>query len=340
VDNLIADDRIAIVVYAGASGLVLPSTYCDERGVILSAIENLRSGGSTNGGAGIELAYRVAEESFIEGGVNRVILCTDGDFNVGVTGDALVRLIEEKRRGGVELSVLGYGTGNLKDDAMEKIANHGNGNFAYIDSIDEARKVLVDEMVGTLVTIAKDVKVQVEFNPAKVREYRLLGYENRVMAARDFRDDAKDAGEIGAGHTVTALFEIVPGTADGEAVETGADDRPLKYQRRHAELVDSADLATVYLRYKKPGASEADAATEIEFVARDAGAEVESASTDFQFAAAVAAFGMILRDSPHKGGATLELVRDLAAPGVADDAKGRRAEFVELVEIARSLPKE
>jgi Ca-activated chloride channel family protein len=339
VDNLIADDRIAIVVYAGASGLVLPSTYCDERGVILSAIENLRSGGSTNGGAGIELAYRVAEESFIQGGVNRVILCTDGDFNVGVTGDALIRLIEEKRRGGVELTVLGYGTGNVKDDAMEKLANHGNGNFGYIDSIDEAGKVLVDEMVGTLVTIAKDVKVQVEFNPAQVREYRLLGYENRVMAARDFRDDARDAGEIGAGHTVTALFEIVPGAADGDAAEAGADDRPLKYQRRRVDRVGSPDLATVYLRYKIPGASGADAATEIEFVARDAGAVIESASRDFQFAAAVAAFGMILRDSSHKGDATCELVRDLAAPGVADDAKGRRAEFVELVEIARSLGK-
>src|SRR5947209_10778167 len=210
-EQLSARDRVAIVVYAGTSGLVLPSTPGDRKGEIIAAIDRLEAGGSTNGGEGIQLPYRVAQDNFIRGGTNRVILSTDGDFNVGVTGDdALVRLIEEKRKSGIFLSVLGVGTGNLNDSMMEKLADRGNGNYAYIDTEEEARKALGEEAAGTLATIAKDVKIQVEFNPRLVAGYRLIGYENRLLAARDFNDDRKDAGEIGAGHTVTALYEIVP----------------------------------------------------------------------------------------------------------------------------------
>src|SRR5687767_5206330 len=229
-------DRVAIVVYAGSSGLVLPSTSCDETGSILNALEQLQSGGSTNGAQGIELAYDVASKHFIKGGVNRVILCTDGDFNVGVTDQgALTRLIEDKAKTGVFLSVLGFGMGNTKDSTMEKLADKGNGNYAYIDTIQEAQKVLVDQMSGTLVTIAKDVKIQIEFNPARVASYRLLGYENRMLAAQDFNDDKKDAGEIGAGHTVTALYELVPAGKDGKRKTAKLPTvDPLKYQQPQA----------------------------------------------------------------------------------------------------------
>ena len=227
VEQLDADDRVAIVVYAGASGLVLPSTSCEEKGTILAALDSLGAGGSTNGGAGIELAYAVAQRNFLTGGVNRVILATDGDFNVGVTDDgSLVRLIEKKAKSGVFLSVLGFGTGNLQDSKMEQLADHGNGNYAYVDSLHEARKVLVREIGGTLQTIAKDVKIQVEFNPAEVQAFRLIGYENRVLAHRDFNDDSKDAGEIGAGHTVTALYEVVPRGVDSPAGGGGSAQVP------------------------------------------------------------------------------------------------------------------
>ena len=249
VEQLDEHDRVAVVVYAGASGLVLPSTRAIDKTSILAALERLRAGGSTNGGAGIELAYDVARRHFIEEGVNRVILATDGDFNVGTTsrGD-LVRLIEKQRESNVFLSVLGFGTGNYKDAMLEELARHGNGNHAYIDSPLEARKVLVEQMGGTLITVAKDVKIQVEFNPAQVDAYRLMGYENRMLEARDFNDDRKDAGEIGAGHTVTALYEVVPkGATSMELPEVDG----LKYQQRTSEAVPSSlELLTVKLRYK------------------------------------------------------------------------------------------
>jgi Ca-activated chloride channel family protein len=328
VRNLTADDRVAIVVYAGAAGLVLPSTYCDEEEVILDALERLKAGGSTNGGAGIELAYRVAMENFIEGGVNRVILCTDGDLNVGITDPKdLDRLIEEKRKSGVFLSVLGFGTGNWKDDRMESISNKGNGNFSYIDSMDEAKKVLVEQMAGTLVTIAKDVKIQVDFNPARVGAYRLIGYANRMLEAKDFEDDTKDAGEIGAGHTVTALYEIVPAGLEDEVRA-----EPTSEFVKKAELVESDRLLNVKLRYKDPDGVES---TPIEHPVVDA--FEEQPSGDFQFAAAVAAFGMVLRDSEHKGDATFATVLDLATAGLENDANGRRAAFIAMVERARAI---
>ena len=255
VDELGDRDRVAIVVYAGASGLVLPSTPGTDKATIARAIADLRPGGSTNGAAGIQLAYRIAREHFIRGGVNRVVLATDGDFNVGVTSqDALVRLIEQERASGVFLSVLGVGTGNLKDSTMEKLAGKGNGNYAYLDSLHEARKVLVRELGGTLDTIAKDVKIQVEFNPLAVDGYRLIGYENRVMAHEDFDDDAKDAGDIGAGHSVTALYEIVPKGAR----TPGTPRSGLKYQRepRIAPAARGDELLTVAVRFKKPDADE------------------------------------------------------------------------------------
>jgi Ca-activated chloride channel family protein len=331
VDQLRETDRVAIVVYAGAAGLVLPSTPGDRRGEIRAAIASLEAGGSTAGGAGIELAYRVAAESSIEGGVNRVILATDGDFNVGVSSPgALVRLIEEKRETGVFLSVLGFGMGNLKDSTMETLADSGNGNYAYVDSLAEARKVLVTEGGGTLVTVAKDVKVQVEFNQAAVAAYRLIGYENRVLAAEDFNDDAKDAGDIGAGHSVTALYEVVPA---GVAFEGRAVD-PLKYQAPGARTVaaDGGELATVKLRYKAP---DEDASTALAFAVRDDGAE---ATNDLRFAAAVAEFGMLLRDSEHKGKSSFAQVLELGrAAAAGQDPGGHRAEFVALVERAQRL---
>jgi len=331
VDQLRPEDRVAIVVYAGASGLVLPPTPGDRKAEIRAALEGLQAGGSTAGGAGIQLAYKVAAESFLSGGVNRVVLATDGDFNVGITsaGD-LVRLIEEKRKTGVFLSVLGFGEGNLKDATMGKLADSGNGNYSYIDSLAEARKVLVSEAGATLVTIAKDVKVQVEFNPRQVAAYRLLGYENRILRAEDFADDQKDAGEIGSGHAVTALYEITPA---GASLRLPAVD-PLKYQEagRPSAAAGSAELMTVKLRYKEP---EGDRSRLLS-VAVKAG-EAEEPSTDLRFSAAVAAFGMLLRDSEHKGTATWEGVRHLAQDGAGDDREGYRAEFLALLRQAEGL---
>jgi len=332
IDHLTVDDRVAIVVYAGASGLVLPSTYCTDKQVILSAIERLHAGGSTNGGAGIELAYNTAAESFIEGGVNRVILCTDGDFNVGISSDGdLVRLIEEKRKSHIFLSVLGFGTGNWQDSKMEQLSNAGNGNFAYIDSLQEANKVLVEEMGGTLITIAKDVKIQIEFNPAVVSSYRLIGYENRVLAAQDFNDDTKDAGEIGAGHTVTALYEIV--LVGDEEELTIADTPPvddLKYQNNlepNEAAKTTGEMMTVKLRYKEP---EGDVSKLLEYPVMDEAAELTNASADFKFASAVASFGMILRGSPHKGNATFKSVLYLARAGLSDSSDmGQAHRFLE-----------
>ena len=333
VSKLDERDRVAIAVYAGASGLVLPSTTADNRETILGALDQLESGGSTNGGAGIELAYDVAAQNFVEGGINRVILATDGDFNVGTTSDGdLVRLIEEKAKTGVFLSVLGFGMGNLKDSKLEKLADKGNGNYAYIDTLNEARKVLVEEMGGTLITIAKDVKIQVEFNPAEVAGYRLIGYENRMLRAEDFNDDTKDAGEIGAGHTVTALYEIVPA---GMPVDTPSVD-PLRYQQPTA-MTDTAfagEIMTLKLRYKQP---DGDTSKLLEFRVVDNGAGLYSATDDFKFASSVAAFGMILRGSEHKGAATFDTVLELAEDGLGGDAHGYRAEFIDLVRKAKTI---
>ena len=333
--QLTENDRVAMVVYAGSSGLVLPGTTGDQKGTIIGAIEALGAGGSTNGAGGIERAYEVAAANFIKGGVNRVILCTDGDFNVGITDQgALTRLIEEKAKTGAFLSVLGFGMGNLKDATMEQLADKGNGNYAYVDTPAEARKVLVEQMAGTLVTIAKDVKVQVEFNPAVASAYRLIGYENRVLAKEDFNDDKKDAGEIGAGHTVTALYEVVPaGTDAAEKLSPQVD--ALKYQKPlEREPTGSGELLTLKLRYKEP---EGETSKLLEFPVTDGGASYAKASGDYKFAAAVSAFGMILRDSPHKGSATLPGVTELAAEGLGKDENGYRAEFIGLVEKARRI---
>jgi Ca-activated chloride channel homolog len=333
VEQLTPRDRVALVVYAGAAGLVLPSTAGDQQAAIAAAIDCLEAGGSTNGGEGIELAYAEAARRFVKGGVNRVILATDGDFNVGVTDEGgLVRLIEEKAKSGVFLSVLGYGMDNLKDSTMESLADKGNGNYAYIDSLREAKKALVEQMAGTLVTVAKDAKVQVEFNPALVRAYRLLGYENRLLRPEDFKDDAKDAGEVGAGHTVTALYEIVPASR----AWSGPQVDPLRYVAP-GQLTDAArsdELLRLKIRYKEP---EGRKSRQQQWTLVDRGQGLSAASGDFRFAAAVASFGMLLRDSADKGAATYESVLDLATGGRGDDAAGYRAEFIELVEKARRL---
>ncbi|HEX8353694.1 MAG TPA: VWA domain-containing protein [Pyrinomonadaceae bacterium] len=327
-------DRVAVVTYAGASGLALPSTTGERRGEIVSAVERLRAGGSTNGGSGIQLAYRVAQENFIPGGTNRVILATDGDFNVGVTSETeLVGLIEEKRRGGVSLSVLGFGSGNLNDSSMEKLADRGNGNYAYIDTPAEADKALGRQVAGTLATIAKDVKIQVEFNPRLVAGYRLIGYENRLLADRDFNDDRKDAGEIGAGHSVTALYEVVPA---GQKVENPGVDE-LKYARPPAQGEQGAganELLTVKLRYKEP---DGDASKPLNVGVPDRQASFRNASENFKFAAAVAEFGMLLRDSRYKGQSSFGGAAELARASTGADLRGYRSEFVRLVETARTL---
>jgi len=343
VDKLTENDRVAIVVYAGASGLALPSTTGDHKEQILSALENLQAGGSTNGAEGIELAYKTAADNFIKGGTNRVILATDGDFNIGVTNQGdLIRLIEEKAKSGVFLSVLGVGTDNLKDSTMQKLADKGNGNYAYLDSLDEARKVLVQQMSGTLITIAKDVKIQVEFNPARVASYRLIGYEKRMLRKEDFNNDKIDAGEIGAGHTVTALYEVVPvGTSPDPATSVPPIDR-LKYQSSENAVTaakptsDSAEMMTVKLRYKKP---DGDKSQLIERALTDNGTKFANASVDLKFAAAVAEFDMLLRDSQYKGNGTMGAVLEWAQEGKGADANGYRAGFIELVRKAQSLLK-
>jgi Ca-activated chloride channel homolog len=332
-EELTANDRVTIVVYAGAAGEVLPPTSGADKRKIRRALDALESGGSTHGSQGIQLAYQSATENFIRDGVNRVILCTDGDFNVGVTsaGD-LTRLIEEKAKSGVFLSVLGFGMGNYKDSTTEMLADKGNGNYAYIDTLNEGRKVLVEQMNGTLVTIAKDVKIQVEFNPAQVAGYRLIGYENRMLRKEDFNNDQKDAGEIGAGHTVTALYEIVPA---GRRVE-GAGVDPLKYQQpgRLSSAAGGDELLTLKLRYKEP---EGDTSKLMTTPVSDRGATFGRASVDFKFASAVAAFGMILRDSPHKGTATLGAVLSMAREGQGGDREGYRKEFLQLIAEAQRI---
>jgi Ca-activated chloride channel family protein len=345
VDKLSEKDRVAIVVYAGGSGLALTSTSGNEKEKIMRALEELKAGGSTNGADGIELAYKVAADNFIKGGVNRVILATDGDFNIGVTNQGdLIRLIEEKAKSGVFLSVLGVGTDNLKDSTMQKLADKGNGNYAYLDSVEEARKVLVQQINGTLMTIAKDVKIQVEFNPARVASYRLIGYEKRLLRKEDFNNDKIDAGEIGAGHTVTALYEVVPagsGATDPAASVPPVD--PLKYQTPNPAAVastyldpknQSPEMVTVKLRHKKP---EGDTSELTERSFTDNGSKFENAAPDLKFAAAVAEFGMILRDSQYKGKGTLGAVIEWAQEGKGADMAGYRAGFIEMARKAQTL---
>ena len=330
-ETLRTEDRVAIVVYAGASGLVLPSTPGSHKAAILGAIEELQAGGSTNGAAGIRLAYDTAQRAFIKGGINRVILATDGDFNVGVTSQGeLVRLIEEERQRGIFLSVLGVGTGNVKDSTMEKLANKGNGNYAYLDSVQEARRVLIAEGGATLVTVAKDVKIQVEFNPAKVAAYRLIGYENRMLAREDFKDDTKDAGEIGAGHTVTAIYELIPPGAD----VPGPDVDPLKYQEevRPAGASKSSELMNVKLRFKRP---DADVSREAVFPVNDR--STTSLTANLGFASAVTQFAMLLRKSEFKGRASWASTLELARRYKGEDPGGYRAEFIKLAELAAAL---
>ncbi|MBM4372739.1 MAG: VWA domain-containing protein [Deltaproteobacteria bacterium] len=338
VDSLRPEDRVAIVVYAGAAGVVLPSTPGSEKPRILEAIDRLSAGGSTAGGAGIQLAYQIAKEHLLDGGNNRVILATDGDFNVGTSSTgALTRLIEEKRKDGIFLTVLGFGRHNTKDSRMEALADKGNGNYAYIDSVAEARKVLVTQLGGTLLTIAKDVKIQVEFNPAKVAEYRLIGYENRLLAREDFTNDAKDAGELGAGHTVTALYEIVPLSAvEGASAPTAAPAEPMKYSE--SMVRDSAkaspELCTVNLRWKKP---DGDTSTLETFPVLDRVRAIAESSGDLRWAASVALFGMALRGSELAAGAGLPLAAELARGAVGWDPGGYRTEFMELLKIAQEL---
>jgi Ca-activated chloride channel family protein len=333
VERLDKDDRVAIVTYAGASGVALPSTSALNRAAIVDAIDALSANGSTNGGEGIRLAYKVATENFIRGGVNRIILCTDGDFNVGVTDQSeLIRLVENEARSGVALTVLGFGMGNYKDSTMEKLADKGNGNYAYIDTAAEAHKVLVEQLSGTLVTIAKDVKIQVDFNPARAAGYRLLGYENRLLRHEDFKNDAKDAGEIGAGHTVTAFYEVVP---TGQALP-GSDVDPTKYQGA-ATLTDAAagrELFTIRLRYKDP---DGQTSKPFEVPVVDESKPFPAASKDYQFAASVAQFGLLLTDSPHRGNSDFSHVLEIASATVGPDHGGHRAEFLELVKTARRL---
>ncbi len=334
VNELREEDYVSIVVYAGSSGLVLPPTSGAEKEKILESLEKLRAGGSTAGAAGIKQAYEVAKENFREDGNNRVILATDGDFNVGVSSQGeLVDLIEEKREQGIFLSVLGFGSGNLKDSKMEQIANNGNGNYYYIDNLLEAKKVLVSEMGGTLHTIAKDVKIQVEFNPQNVKAYRLIGYENRLLADEDFNDDKKDAGELGAGHTVTALYEIIP---HGVAIDTSLSDiDELKYQTPSTPTGEFGDeLMTVKLRYKQPDGEKSTLLSHVINVS-----DLDEMSHDLAFASSVASFGMLLRDSKFKGDSSFELVKELAQNGKGEDLNGYRSEFIKIVELAELLYK-
>ncbi len=330
VRQLGARDRVALVVYAGADSVVLPPTPGDRQQEILAALDQLQAGGSTHASSGIRTAYELARKSFIKGGNNRVILASDGDFNVGVTSrDELTRLIEEERKDGIYLTVLGLGMGNYHDDTMEVLADKGNGNYAYIDSLLEAKKVLVKEMSGTLFALANDVKIQVEFNPARVGAYRLIGYENRALADEDFRDDTKDAGEVGVGHRVTALYELIPA---GHASIPQLD--PLKYQRNAAAPAHSGEWMTVKLRFKPQGEPHS---TQMHLAV---GETTTKPSTDFRFASAVAGYGMLLTRSEHLGEFTWQRCLELARSGRGADEEGYRAEFFRLVEASELLAKQ
>jgi len=332
VNQLRPQDRVSIVVYAGSAGLVLPSTSGSNKEAIMDAITRLEAGGSTAGGAGLRLAYDVARKNFMRNGNNRVILATDGDFNVGESSDAeMVRLIEERRASGVFLTSLGFGTGNIKDSKLEQLADRGNGHYAYVDNLLEAKKVFVRELGATLRTVAKDVKLQIEFNPRKVAAYRLIGYENRLLNDADFADDTKDAGDMGAGHTVTALYEVVPVGAPADPLIPKAND--LRYQNAPAasRSAPSGELLYVKLRYKEPELSISKLMT------RPVPDAVTFASSDFAFASAVAEFGLLLRDSKYKGEASYASVAELAGATLGNDRDGLRQEFVNLVKKAATL---
>jgi Ca-activated chloride channel family protein len=333
-DQLRENDRISIVVYAGNAGLVLPSTSGSNKIKIKTAIDALEAGGSTAGGAGIELAYKTAQENFMKEGNNRIILCTDGDFNVGASSDDdMVRLIEKERNQGIYLTVLGYGMGNYKDSKMQQLADKGNGNHAYIDGINEAKKVLVNEFGGTLFTIAKDVKLQIEFNPAKVAGYRLIGYENRLLNKEDFNDDKKDAGELGSGHTVTALYEIIPAGVRSPFLK---DVDPLKYQKNNEQISSSfnGEILTVKFRYKDPGKDNSEL---IVHTVADKIIDINNTSDNFRFATSVADFAMLLRNSEYKGNSSYEQVVTLANASLGKDSEGYRKEFISLVKKAAIL---
>lgn len=337
VEQLRPQDKVALVVYAGAAGVVLPSTPGNQKQTIDNAIDNLSSGGSTAGGAGIRLAYDIALQNLIKKGNNRIILATDGDFNVGASSDDdMEKLITQKRESGVFLSVLGYGMGNYKDSKMETLADKGNGNYAYIDNITESRKTLVNEFGGTLFTVAKDVKLQIEFNPAKVQAYRLLGYENRLLNKEDFNDDKKDAGDMGSGHTVTAFYEIVPAGIKDSYV---ASVDPLKYQnvKENTPVASgSAEMMTIKFRYKEPVSSKSKLS---QVTVMDAPKDFNTTSVDFKFASAVAEFGMLLRDSKFKQQSSYKHVIATARAGKGTDHEGYRSEFIRLAESARLLSK-
>lgn len=328
VNELRPEDRVAIVVYAGAAGKVLDSTPGNKKKAILDAVERLNAGGSTAGGEGLKLAYKIAEENFIDGGNNRIILATDGDFNVGISSTSeMERLVEKERENGVFMTVLGFGTGNIKDDKMEVIADKGNGNYAYIDNIQEARKVFISEFGGTLFSIAKDVKFQLEFNPKQVKSYRLIGYENRLLNDEDFNNDKKDAGEMGAGHTVTALYEIVPANSKSKKHQPSVD--PLKYQT--SETVSgkvSDELLTIKLRYKEPDGQKSKL---LEIPVENS--LVKNTSDNFRFSAAVAEFGMLLRNSEFGGDTSVDSILELARSAKGDDEEGYRSEFIQLVKM-------
>lgn len=331
IEKLRPEDRVAIVVYAGSAGAVLESTSGNEKAKIKAALNNLNAGGSTAGGAGIQLAYKIAKENFIQDGNNRVILATDGDFNIGASSDAeLVRMIEEKRDDGIFLAILGFGMGNYKDNKMEQLSNKGNGNYAYIDNILEAKKMFADELWGTLYTIAKDVKIQIEFNPNVVESYRLIGYENRLLDDEDFNDDKKDAGEIGAGHTVTALYEIIPAGSN----EKAGDVDDLIYQTR--KLKNSADLLTLKLRYKAP--DENTSRLLMEAVKAKPTSESDL-SDNFKLASAAAMYGMLLRDSEHKANASWGKAIEYAKTAKGEDKFGYRTEFISLMQKVEYLAK-
>jgi Ca-activated chloride channel family protein len=335
--QLTKNDTVAIVVYAGSAGLVLDSVPAKQKKKIRHALQNLSAGGSTNGGQGIALAYQTAREHFIEGGVNRVILCTDGDFNVGTTGtDSLVRMVEKKAKDNVYLTVLGFGMGNHNDAMLERISGRGNGNYAFIDNQREARKVLVQQTAGTLVTIAKDVKLQVDFNPAKVGAYRLIGYENRILAKEDFNDDKKDAGEIGAGHSVIALYELVPPELAGKLNKPAVEESKYAVKGLSDETEESTsdETLTVRIRYKRP---DADTSNRVDYLATDDSLSFDDSSIDTRFTAAVAGFGMLLRGSQHSGDWELSDVLKVAQSSLGKDKSELRSEFVQLVEKAKQL---
>jgi len=335
------NDRIAIVAYAGSAGLVLESTPASETDKIMNALEAVSAGGSTAGGAGIQLAYSLAKDNLIKEGNNRVILCTDGDFNVGVNSPKeLVEMIETKRNDGIYLTVCGFGMGNYKDHQMEELSNAGNGNYFYIDNIQEAKKVFVTQMRATLFTIAKDVKIQIEFNPAKVAAYRLIGYENRMLNKEDFNDDKKDAGELGAGHTVTALYEIIPVGVKSEFLPSVDDLRYQKDENKIKESYSAAassdELLNLKLRYKKPNE---DTSNLIVNPLKDDNIALANTSNNFRFSAAVAEFGMILRNSEFKSNASYEQVINLAKNAKGNDSEGYRSEFLKLVESCQLMSK-